>query len=37
VIEIAPLATRLEMRAVVRISPELKYLKGNHNERPIPE
>jgi hypothetical protein len=25
------------MRAVVRISPELKNLNGNHNERPIPE
>jgi hypothetical protein len=37
VIESAPLAIRFEMRAVVRISPELKNLNGNHNERPIPE
>jgi hypothetical protein len=33
----APLATRLEIRVVVRVSPELKNLKGYHNERAIPE
>jgi hypothetical protein len=37
VIESAPLATRLEIRTVVLVSPELKNLNGYHNERPIPE
>jgi hypothetical protein len=37
VIESAPLAIRLEIRTIVLVSPELKNLNGNHNERPIPE
>jgi hypothetical protein len=36
-IESAPLATRLEIRTVVLVFPELKNLNGYHNERPIPE
>jgi hypothetical protein len=33
----APLATRLEMRLILLVLPELKYLNGNHRERAIPE
>jgi hypothetical protein len=37
VIESAPLATRLEIRTIVLVSPELKNLNGYHNDKPIPE
>jgi hypothetical protein len=33
----APLATRFEIKVVVRVSPELKNLNGYHKERAIPE
>jgi hypothetical protein len=35
--EMAPLAIRFEIRAVSRVCPVLKNLKGYHNERAIPE
>jgi hypothetical protein len=37
VIERAPLATRFVIREVIFITPELKYLKGYHNDSAIPE